>query len=610
MARRFNASDRSALYIAADGKCESCGNELQLGWHADHVHPYSRGGPTDVINGAALCPPCNQQKGNKIMTDPRDRWQAEAFEAFFGLRKDSFLIDACPGAGKTRAVTNICVEALRRNWVDQVIIVAPTLEVQNQWAEDSHELGLDLTKNYKNGQMKYRSDAHGVITNYQTVAMSPKDWLILSTRSKRTLVVFDEIHHAADDETKPWGTALMTAFNQVTHRILLTGTPFRTDGGRIPWVTYDSKNSIADGGITTKQAVEEGVIRPIRIVAMESQAKWNKGAKDYVETAATVKQADQSNLLTAFFDPSGNYMDTTLRGADDELTRLREMRPNAGGLIIADSKENAEKLAARMSVICGEKVEFVHSGDLEVKPSELIDRFRNGNARWIVAVDMISEGVNIPRLCVGVYGSRKMTKLWFRQIVGRFVRQIGDDVLPTLYIPNLPDLTKHARELEDDQEAGLKQQQEVIFERYRQQQFDYDPTIVLGTSDAVMNQIIERDDTIEDIELRSTEEQMMRAGIPINGTNVADFAKYDRAAAGFADRNSLKQSPAKRPRTATNDQLLKNLRDQINIEVNKKARQTGQEHKQIYAFLNKQQSDTLATASIPSAMARLAWLRT
>ena len=544
------------------------------------------------------------------MTDPRDRWQAEAFEAFFELSKDSFLIDACPGAGKTRAVTNICVEALRRNWVDQVIIVAPTLEVQNQWAEDSHELGLDLTKNYKNGQMKYRSDAHGVITNYQTVAMSPKDWLILSTRSKRSLVVFDEIHHAADDETKTWGTALMTAFNQVTHRILLTGTPFRTDGGRIPWLTYDSKgDSISDGGISTKQAVQQGVIRPIRIVAMESEAKWNKGAKDYVETAANVKPANQSNLLTAFFDPSGNYMNTTLRRADDELTRLREIRPNAGGLIIADSKENAEKLAARMSIICGEKVEFVHSGDLDLKPSELIDRFRNGNARWIVAVDMISEGVNIPRLCVGVYASRKMTKLWFRQIVGRFVRQIGDRVVPTLFIPNLPDLTKHARELEDEQEAGLKQQQAVI-ERYRQEQFDYDPTIVLGTSDAVMNQIIERDDTIEDNELRSTEEQMMRAGIPINGTNVADFAKYDRAAAGFADRNSSNHSQTRRPRTATNDELLKNLRDQINLLVNKVARQTGQEHKQIHAILNKQYGDTLGTASVTSATARLSRLQT
>ena len=203
-----------------------------------------------------------------------------------------------------------------------------------------------------------------------------------------------------------------------------------------------------------------------------------------------------------------------------------------------------------------------------------------------------------------------MTKLWFRQIVGRFVRQIGDRVVPTLFIPNLPDLTKHARELEEDQEAGLKQQQAVIFERYRQEQFDYDPTIVLGTSDAEMNQIIERDDTIEDNELRSTEEQMMRAGIPINGTNVADFAKYDRAAAGFADRNSSNHSQTRRPRTATNDELLKNLRDQINLLVNKVARQTGQEHKQIHAILNKQYGDTLGTASVTSATARLSRLQT
>ena len=96
MRRAFNSRERFALYSAANGKCTLCGTELEAGWHADHINPYSRGGPTDVINGAALCPPCNQQKGNKIMTDPRDRWQAETFEVFFELRKDSFLIDACP----------------------------------------------------------------------------------------------------------------------------------------------------------------------------------------------------------------------------------------------------------------------------------------------------------------------------------------------------------------------------------------------------------------------------------------------------------------------------------------------------------------------------------
>lgn len=40
-----------------------CGRRLEPGWHADHKQPYSKGGPTDTLNGQALCPKCDQQKG-------------------------------------------------------------------------------------------------------------------------------------------------------------------------------------------------------------------------------------------------------------------------------------------------------------------------------------------------------------------------------------------------------------------------------------------------------------------------------------------------------------------------------------------------------------------
>jgi len=35
--RRFNSSERVALYLAADGRCANCGTELEPGWHGDHV---------------------------------------------------------------------------------------------------------------------------------------------------------------------------------------------------------------------------------------------------------------------------------------------------------------------------------------------------------------------------------------------------------------------------------------------------------------------------------------------------------------------------------------------------------------------------------------------
>lgn len=64
-ARRFGATARVALFLAAEGRCARCGAALAPGWHADHVEPVRTGGPTTPANGQALCPQCNLRKGGR-----------------------------------------------------------------------------------------------------------------------------------------------------------------------------------------------------------------------------------------------------------------------------------------------------------------------------------------------------------------------------------------------------------------------------------------------------------------------------------------------------------------------------------------------------------------
>lgn len=61
--RRFSRSERSVLWLLSGGRCETCGVDLPLSWHADHVRAFVHGGPTRVENGQALCPSCNLKKG-------------------------------------------------------------------------------------------------------------------------------------------------------------------------------------------------------------------------------------------------------------------------------------------------------------------------------------------------------------------------------------------------------------------------------------------------------------------------------------------------------------------------------------------------------------------
>ena len=72
----------------------------------------------------------------------------------------------------------------------------------------------------------------------------------------------------------------------------------------------------------------------------------------------------------------------------------------------------------------GEASLVVYSG--KGNESELIKNFKNNKTRsrlkWIIAVGMISEGVNIPHLRVGVYMTDIQAAMKWTQILGRILR--------------------------------------------------------------------------------------------------------------------------------------------------------------------------------------------
>ena len=107
----------------------------------------------------------------------------------------------------------------------------------------------------------------------------------------------------------------------------------------------------------------------------------------------------------------------------DAVYRLREVRrgqPNAGGLVIATDQEHARDIARLLSWEFRVTATVVTSDDPGA--SERIASFAVGSGEWLVAVRMVSEEVDIPRLRVGVYATTTTTDLFFRQAVGRSVR--------------------------------------------------------------------------------------------------------------------------------------------------------------------------------------------
>lgn len=592
--RRFTARERAALFAVAGGLCEECGTELVKGWHADHVVPWSLGGATDVVNGAALCGPCNLRKGNR-MEDPRSKWQHTAVERFKGTGGD-YLITACPGSGKTRAALSIARAMFDAGRADRLIVVVPTRRLKTQWREAAHQFGLDITT-----EDELPRDVDGTVITYARLANNPLFYRTLVAQRK-TLVVLDEVHHASEEDHTSWGPALRDAFEPAERRLLLSGTPFRSDGRPIPFVTYDGNGmAVSDSSFGYGQAVSNGVCRPLRFEVMDGRGEWLRGTARVVAAAKESSEADRAGLLGALYKPDGDWLASVLREADAELSRMREEKPDAGGLLVAPGIEMAKAYARLLHSITGEAPAVAHSEDQDA--DRIIDAYAQGRSRWLVSVAMVSEGVDIPRLSVLVFASKVRTEMWFRQVMGRIVRMDATGTITaTAFIPEVPDLVAMANRIESEAEAGLREQVERLEREAGQREFEFDLTVPLGSSAAVRSQVIESGSAIPAEELARARELRQQVGGSMAGVHDADLVKAMRllGAAKVTGTVRVPDVPAQ-----SGDQLRKALKQQVGQRVRSYAFHSGREYAHVHGELNRLCGDTLAKATVETLHMRL-----
>jgi superfamily II DNA or RNA helicase len=334
--------------------------------------------------------------------------------------------------------------------VETVTIVVPTEHLKIQWAQAAARVGIALDPKFSNSNSQTSDDYHGVVVTYAQVASHPTRHRV-RTENRKTLVVFDEIHHGGDAKT--WGDAIREAFDDATRRLALTGTPFRSDDSAIPFVTYEPgpdgfARSQADHTYGYSDALADGVVRPVLFMAYSGEARWRDSAGE--EHAARLGEpltAEQTaRAWKTALNPAGEWMPAVIAAADTRLRGLREHVPDAGGMIIASDQTTARAYAELLRKITGEAPTVVLSDDK--RSSERIASFAEGASRWMVAVRMVSEGVDVPRLAVGVYATSASTPLFFAQAIGRFVRSRQPGETACIFLPSVPNLLQLASEME------------------------------------------------------------------------------------------------------------------------------------------------------------------
>ena len=487
-----------------------------------------------------------------------------------------FLLSAAPGAGKTRPALELAREQLATGAASAVVVACPTAPLTRQWARAADGLGVDLAPDADSPRPP--SGFHGVSVTYARIAKSPARWA--RSLGKGTLVIADEAHHLGEDLS--WGVGFSRAFASSSRWLLLSGTPFRSDATPIPGVSYDV-HGLAEPDISYSyaEAVVDGICRPVCFVAYDGTLSWRSGedvVESSFETVLSTREASR-RYRTAISTELPDGLQRILREADAKLRAIRRQgHRDAGGLVIAADSEHARRIAKLLREVTGRVPLIVLHA--EPRAAAKLAAFTDSTDPWIVAVNMVSEGVDIPRLRVGVYATAAKTPLIFRQIVGRFVRTLpGRPLEPSwLYIPADPVLRDHAATVQQELRRALRRP---------------------GEDDGL--------DERERIERRETESGPAPEFVPLSADVAPQLTLFGAPvpaappATRWPSPPPLEQQPAPTmspgPREVPAFERRAMLRDERHRLVSEVRRRDGTSHREINAWLNRK----LGIASVEQA---------
>jgi superfamily II DNA or RNA helicase len=549
-------------------------------------------------------------------------WQRRALVKYLAGQPRDFLAVATPGSGKTTFALRVAAELLSQRAVEQITVVVPTEHLKVQWAQAAARHGIALDPRFSNSNARTSGEYHGVMVTYAQVASHPTLHRV-RTEQRKTLVIFDEIHHGGDAKT--WGDAIREAFSDATRRLALTGTPFRSDDSPIPFVTYESgadgvRRSRADHTYGYTDALADGVVRPVVFLAYSGEARWrdSAGEEHTARLGEPLSPEQTARAWRTALDPAGEWMPAVIAAADQRLRLLRQHIPDAGGMIIASDQTAARAYAALLTQITSEAPTLVLSDD--PGSSARISEFAQSSSRWLVAVRMVSEGVDVPRLSVGIYATSASTPLFFAQAIGRFVRSRRPGESASIFVPSVPNLLQLASELE-------AQRNHVLGEPHRPEDdpLDGDPATRTQTekseldngftslgADAELDQVIFDGSSFGTAAPAGSDEEADYLGIP--GLLDADQMRallHRRQDEQLQRRAQATTGPLNKdaPPVALHGQL-RDLRRELNALVSATHHRTGKPHGWIHSELRRRcGGPPMAAASRDQIQARIEALR-
>ena len=405
------------------------------------------------------------------------QWQIEALDVFKESSNIAPLFNVCPGGGKTRfagrLASGLKTEGTAKGRRSFFVIVVPTRHLKSQWRtsllncerlEISTKLGRDSAK---------PESSHGMAITYSALGgMLPK---IAAWRAQGWNVygIFDEIHHASEDAI--WGDSVNALGEMSERSILLSGTPFRSDGNRIPMVEYDHDGYSQGFTYSYRQAVADKVCRPVEFIPFECVVDYDiirpdgEIIRDQLHWNPDAIGQDEQKAIRLGLDPAQPAVRDMLVLAKAKLDLLRQSDREAATILhclggMSDNGFQSDKtddrhLSKVHALAKAAGFSSVMASSHDNNAHAIIKKFSTSfNQECLASIKQVSEGVDIQRARVSVYLTNIVTEMYFRQVVGRVVRwnpRLSDSQYGLMVYPATPTLTRFARTIEEEARVGL-----------------------------------------------------------------------------------------------------------------------------------------------------------
>jgi superfamily II DNA or RNA helicase len=392
-------------------------------------------------------------------------WQKEALNEINTIiekGESDALIASAPASGKTIFACSVSQNLIEKLNISKIVVVSPSENVRDNWQDSMAKFGFQLKTGPHYPYDRDYSDYQGISITYQWMAAN--ETYLRAYSDENTIVILDEVHHCGDERS--WGDACFNSFEGAMFRLLLSGTPWRSEGNKIPFVDYDQQGYCKPAySYTIGSAVSDRVCQKLEISKIDvyGNAKMN-GEVTHFESFEHAKKENKENEFYRYATDNEEIFCKLFADADQKLNQLRKNEhKDAGGMIIAKDKSTADKYADWLLLNFNQESVVVHSG--MAKAHQIINQFKRGSDKWLISVDMIGEGTDIPRLQVELYlhlkkESMSLYQYWMR--VAR-VRSRQSEKIEHCYIYTMAHskIIEVAKKIEQEIKIKLKEKEKT-----------------------------------------------------------------------------------------------------------------------------------------------------